>query len=255
MLENLKQSLGELFSPLPQKQNIFNITTQDKVYQDGYFFVELENEKVILNGQLKIMLLDEEDPHFCKGLENYLETDGERRQISRKYIKALNQMFSTHITPFLREPNFDVSGDGEPDWTVIFKKDITEAVNKCEKNRDLIMLLADEIEKTSFALTYRDNQRYYAGTKSNMMKEAKEKDREEKLQKQQPKPQAEVKQADTSAAPTLKVKIFSNSDKTALENEFNQWFSERPELDLNGLECKTCSVNDKIENSIFVLYK
>lgn len=213
----------------------------------------MKDKKVILNGQIKVTLLDEEDPHFCKGLENYLETDGERRQISRKYIKALNQMFSTHITPFLREPNFDVAGDGEPDWTVIFRKDITEAVNKCEKNRDLIMMLAEEIEKTSFSLTYRDNQRYYAGTKSNMMKEAKEKNLEEKLQKQQP--QTTVKQTDTKAVSTLKVKIFSNSDKTALEKEFNQWFSERPELDLNGLECKTCSINDKIENSIFVLYK
>jgi len=243
-MENIRKMLEELFTPNPLDPNVYDITLKEKVYEDGYFSIELINGKTFFRGLLQITLLDKNDQVFRKGLEQFIQNQEELNDIALKYINAYNKACSMHINPYLQEKNYTVEGDGEPEWIILYKKDMTEEFAKCEKNRDMIMVISDEVAKVGYNLVFRDIKEKYFGTKNQMLKEAKEKYIVEKgnaLKKEtggqlnQPLNKAESPTVHTKAviaAKPLQIKIFSNTDKKILEKEVNSWLAGNTNIEL-----------------------
>lgn len=261
-MEKIRKMFQDLFTTNPLDSNVYDITLKEKAHEDGYFSLELKEDKVIFRGLMQITLLAEKDQFFRKGLEEFISDPEEADKLAAKYIHAYNKSCSQYITPFLHEHNYVVEGDGEPEWIVFYKKDMTEDFLNCQKNRDAIMAVSEAVDKVGFHLIFKDMKQKYFGTKSQMIKEAKE---NYILQKQQlfnkeelnkPVDKLEKQKAKTTpAVKPLQIKIFSNFDKSILENQTNQWLAQNSEIEINGLEFNTCSFGDKVESNIFIVYK
>jgi len=253
----------DLFTPNPLDPNVYDITLKEKVHEDGYFSLELNDNKVWFRGIMQITLLSEKDQVFRKGLEQFISNEEEADKLATKYIHAYNKACSQHLTPFLHEPNYTVEGDGEPEWIVFYKKDLTKEFANCQKNRDAIMVISETVDRAGFHLVFKEMKQNYFGARSQMLKEAKENyifAKQELLAKdksQQPINTAEnvpSTPSQTKIKP-LQIKIFSDLDKKALEGQVNQWLSENTNVEINGLEFNTCPFENKVEGNIFIVYK
>lgn len=264
-MNKIKKMAEELFTPNPLDHNVYDITLKEKVHQDGYFSLEFKEAKVFFRGLFELTLLDEQDKAFRKGLEQFIHDQEELDKLAIKYIHAYNKSCSVKITPFLHEKNYSVEGDGEPEWVVFYKKEVTELFSKFEKNKDMIMTISEEVDRAGFNIIFKEIKEYYFGTRSQMLKEAREKyvlEKQKILQKEgkgtvnQPVKQAESIPNKTKEHPSsFQIKIFSNTDKQVLEMEVNKWLVENSILELNGLEFNTCSLENKVESNIFIVYK
>lgn len=260
-MQKIKKMFDDLFTPNPIESNIYDITSKDKINEDGYFSLEIIDKKIIFRAVLQVFLLDEKDKAFRKGLEQFIKNEEEADKLASKYIHAFNKACSQHLTPFLHEPSYIVEGDGEPEWTIIYKDDMTEEFKKCSKNKDAIMAVSYATEKTAFRIVFNLIQKDYAGAKASMIKEAKD---SFIIEKQQLLASQDQKNAhkETNNQPTpvansnnLKIKIFSHTDKQSLETEVNNWLANNKQIELNGLEFKVCPLDRQIESTVFLVYK
>lgn len=266
-MEKIRKMVEELFTPNPLDSDVYDITLKEKVHEDGFFSLQFNGNQVYFRGLLQITLLEENDQVFRKGLEQFVPNPEELNKLAIKYIHAYNKTCSMHINPYLQEKNFTVEGDGEPEWIILYKRDITNDFAKCERNRDMIMIISEEVARVGFALVFKDIKEKYFGTRNQMLKEAKEKyilEKRKSLKNEigdepnQPlnrtKPPSVATRGNPPARP-LQIKIFSSTDKLVLEKEVNKWLAENIQVELQGLEFNTCSLEKQIEANIFIVYK
>ena len=267
MMEKIKKMVEELFTPNPLDPNVYDITLKEKVHEDGFFSLEFNGSQVYFRGLLQITLLEENDQVFRKGLEQFAHNLDELNKLAIKYIHAYNKSCSMHINPYLQEKNFTVEGDGEPEWIILYKRDITNDFAKCERNRDMIMTISEEVARVGFGLVFKDIKEKYFGTRNQMLKEAKEKyilEKRKSLKNEiDDQPNQPLNRTQPPTAPTrgnppprpLQIKIFSDTDKVVLEKEVNKWLAENVQVELQGLEFNTCSLEKQIETNVFIVYK
>lgn len=256
-MERFRQIFQELFTLNPVEPNIFDITPKEKVNEDGYYSLEIANDKIYFRGVIQVILLDDKNQAFRKGLEQFSIDQDLTDKLATKYIHIFNKAASQHLNQFLHENEYTVEGDGDPEWIIIYKKDITEDLAKCQKNRDVIMTISNTVEKTSFRLVFNEIQRNYIFARNAMIKEAKENYIFQKQQSGQPKTQASTPATPTKieATKALQIKLFSDTDKQALEKQVNQWLKENSHLEINGLEFHASSLGNQVESNIFIVYK
>jgi len=258
-MEKIRKMAEDLFALNPLDTNVYDITLKEKMYEDGYFSLKFEGEKVLFEGAFQITLLEENDKIFRKGLEQFIQDPEKINALAKKYIHAYNKACSMHINPYLQENNCTVEGDGEPEWIILYQKDLTKEFVQCEKNRDMIMVISEEVARVGFNLVFQDMREKYFATRNQMLKEAKEVYvlEKKKLFKNEPgKTQPPSVSADSkSIAKPLQIKIFSHLDKQELEKEVNHWLKENNTAEIQGLEFNTCSWESQVESNIFLVYK
>lgn len=223
------------------------------------YSLEITEEKLKLQGITKIIMLQDND--------------------------AYNQACCSEVFPYLFEKNYLVEGDGEPNWYVIFNKELSHILPNCYNQEQLLIIFRQEIRDCQLNLLDQSIREHYNQYHKCILEESK--DLKEESNKQdnneflkeiidlltdlvnripiQTSSSTDNCQTSTnlSTNTTLdscsnrpqQIQIFRDTDACNLMGVINSWLAFNSNLEIVSIDLSTSTIGDEVEFIIVIIYK